>query len=244
MDNFAEMIKHKIENYYTNSCVGTLYGDLPIYRIREDRKEEIIQACDVYNFEAIKTYTNFFSKVPNDKYEEVTTQIAHIIFSSVYSHNLRIWQNKKIKVIKNNKEPKSLIKNELKTLKNFKELIIRNFCSSFRGKNIMGYFYNGYFNQTLTYSIDKTIKNQKTYNIDDLFEIVDLMIHDLETEEYLFLAEENYRERANTNTGINQYKKELIAIGKQYKIHDYKTNIDFFIQDFYKECTKNIFVKA
>lgn len=239
MEDFSEMIKHKIEDYYIKSVVGTMYGDLPLIKIGEDGKEEMIQACDVYNFEAIKDYTDFFSVVPKDKYEEVTTQIAQIIFSSVYSHNLRIWQNKKIKIIKNNKEPKPLINDELKTLKKFKDVITRNFQSSFRGRNIKAWCYNGRRFERLAFSSDG-IEKGKDYDVNALFEIVDLMIHDLETEEYLFLAEENYRERTNTNSGINQYKNELIAICQKYKIYDYKTNIDFFILDFYKECAKNI----
>ena len=232
MNDFFEMLKSKIERYYFNAVVGTLVGDLPM-----NKNGSCLKCDEVFDFEAIKIYTDFFNVVPKDKYEEVTTQIAHIIFSSVYSHNLRIWQNEKIKIIKNDKEPKRLIKDELKSLRNFKNVIIRNFQSPFKGNKTYGYCYDKRFKRIDFLNNSNEIKE---YNIDDLFEIVDLMIHDLETEEYLFLAKENYRERANTNTGINQYKNELIAICKKYKIYDYKTKIDFFIQDFYKGCAKNI----
>jgi len=179
----------------------------------------------------LQNYTEFLSKVPQNAYDEVTNLLAEMIMNVVFYGKQIQEDNQRIKNNKNAKEPKKLIKSDLATVKKFKTLINRSFNNSkFQGKNIRGYWFDQRYKE-LIFSKDGTIENKKKYNIDDLFEIIELMITDLTEEEFLLLPQENYREIKNPHS-LNYYKTKLTELCKKYNLTDYSKNINDFINNF------------
>jgi len=226
MGIFFDELTKKLNMALQQAYSGTIYNTLPqkedgsLYKI-----DELIDLGHLQNF------TEFLSKVPQNAYDEVTNLLAEIIMNvSFYGKQIQE-ANQRIKNNKNAKEPKKLIKSDLKTVEKFKTLINRSFNNGkFQGKNIRGYWFDQRYKE-LIFSKDGTIENKKKYNIDDLFEIVELMITDLTEEEFLLLPQENYREIKNCHS-LNYYKLKLTELCKKYNLTDYSKDINDFINKF------------
>jgi hypothetical protein len=151
--------------------IGTIYNTL---LLKEDGS--LYKINELIDLGYLQAYTEFLSKVPQNAYDEVTNLLAEIIMNVAFYGKQIQEDNQRIKNNKNAKEPKKLIKSDLKTVEKFKTLINRSFNNSkFQGKNIIGRWFDQRYKE-LTFSKDGTIENKKKYNIDDLFEIVELMI--------------------------------------------------------------------
>lgn len=231
MSEFFTMLEDSLRKTLANNYVGTIVGTLPL---NDDGRPLKIE--NIIDLGSLQTHTDFLSNVPKEAYAEVINQLVNMIMNIAFYNLVIEHMNDKIKSDGSGKEPKPRISTDLKTLKKFKTLISKYFNSmEFRGKHVVGYHFDGRFKQ-ITYlpSYDlnmreKHFDGKKDYNIDDLFEIVDLMINDLETKEFLFLPNDYYQADKHS---LNYYNKIFIEISKKYHLKDYRKNIKDFIENF------------
>ena len=138
--------------------------------------------------------------------------------------------------IKQNKIRDSINK-DLNSAKNFKMLIDKIFTvadHTHKGKKIhkIGYKNNKVNLYGYNKSGDLLNRNEiKDYNINDLFEIVDLIIDDLESKEFNFISNKKYNLEKKYTTK-EDFKEYLISICKTHKIK-YSDSINQLLENLF-----------
>lgn len=194
---------------------------------------------DIISIDDIEYYFEFLNALPIDNHKEISLKIWRYIFNlkvinlyleSNNKHTLenRGTQNKQNKI-------RDSIKKDLKNAKEFKELINKVFTAkdyTQKGKNILNFHSYGTKIIKLGYSKSGNLRENDTklYNIEDLFEIVDLIINDLETKNFKFISDKNYF-LENKYIRKEDFKKYLVGICKTHNINKYTDNINQLLEN-------------
>ena len=235
MEKFTDVLKKEFHNSVNSFYVGSIYNP----NMKEPPKT--INNLDVLKEDDL-CYFDFLNELPQERYLEVSKVVWRFIFNYEIGNDLIKKENEYIKQSKGKNSPKDFFPTDLKNAKNFKELITKIFQTNSKGTNIMGYTQND--NNTnrinrLIYSKTKNVYDKKSYNIDDLFEIVDLIIDDFETKEFKFIGKNIYYEKKEQTNG--KFKTYLRKICKESKIKNYENDIRYLFQ---KENKKEGIIKG
>jgi len=224
---FIETLINEFDNAFKRYYIGRVIDNdlLKIVKSYED----IVSKDDLIH------YLSFLNKLPQSKHIEVSSQIWNYLFYLTIDKDYRDSKNSFINENRGGKEKaiKDLIPSDLGHAQRFKELINKVFTTysiHSKGTNIMGTYSDKNKFKELTYSESKSTKasNQKKYNIDDLFEIVDLIINDLETKEFKFISKNIYHNETAIMTK-EKFTIYLKSICKANKINNYTDDIRDFI---------------
>lgn len=193
---------------------------------------------DIFTIEDINLYFDFLNELPFNVHKEISLKIWNYIFDlkvvNPYSEQKnqdtlknRGTQSKQNKI-------RDSIKKDLKSANNFKVLIDKIFTAqdyTQKGKNIFNFQSYGTKIIKLGYSKSANLRENDTklYNIEDLFEMVDLIINDLETQDFKFISDKNYHLEKKYTTK-EDFKNYLIEICKNNSIKRYTDNINELLE--------------
>ena len=171
----------------------------------------------------LKYYTEFLNDLPKSEYTKVALNIwKYILNQSVEKQMI----DKKNTLIKNSRvdiKPSTKIKSDLGIVKKFKSVLERAFHTQSVGTHIKERLVGNNKIHRVGYSSTNTPTDKKLYSIDDLFEIVDLMLHDLETKEFKFIGKNAYFEYDSTRKAT--FTKWLEDICRHNNISAYNYRI-------------------
>lgn len=226
---FIDTFINSFNDGFMKCYVGTIPNTFKFYSNMED----------IISIDDIELYFGFLNALPTDNHKEISLKIWIYIFNlkvvnaylgSNNKHTLenRGTQNKQNKI-------RDSIKKDLKNAKEFKELINKVFTAkdyTQKGKNIFNFHSYGTKIIKLGYSKSGDLRKNDTklYNIEDLFEIVDLIINDLETKDFKFISDKNYL-LENKYITKKDFKKYLVDICKTHNINKYTDNINQLLEN-------------
>lgn len=193
---------------------------------------------DIFTIEDINCYFDFLNELPFNVHKEISLKIWNYIYSlkvvNPYSEQknedtlkYRGTQSKQNKI-------RDSINKDLNSAKKFKVLIDKIFTAqdyTQKGKNIFNFQSYGTKIIKLGYSKSANLRENDTklYNIEDLFEMVDLIINDLETQDFKFISDKNYHLEKKYTTK-EDFKNYLIEICKNNSIKRYTDNINELLE--------------
>lgn len=226
---FTDTFINSFNDGFMKNYVGVVYPSV----------EFISKIEDIFSLDDINYYFDFLNELPYDVHKEISLKIWNYIYSlkidnpyteSIRKHTLenRGTQDKQNKI-------RDSINKDLNSVKKFKVLIDKIFTAqdyTQKGKNIFNFHSYGTKIIKLGYSKSGNLRENDTklYNIEDLFEIVDLIIDDLETKEFKFISDKKYH-LENPYTTKQDFKKYLISICKTHNINKYTDNINQLLEN-------------
>lgn len=243
---FTDTFINSFNDGFMKCLIGTIPNTYDIYLItlvRDSRKKDIkfkdIKPEDIITIFDVNEESNFYflDDLPMDKHKEISLKIWKYIFDlKVIKPYME--QNNKLTLENRgtqNKQNsiKDSIKKDLNSAKKFKELINKVFIAkhhTHKGKNIFNLHTYGTTITKLGYSKSGDLweNDRKLYSIEDLFEIVDLIINDLETKDFKFISDKNYNLEKKYTTK-EDFKEYLISICKTHNIK-YAYNINQLLE--------------
>lgn len=221
METFCDSLFNQFNEAHKTFYVGRIvYSHLKI----------ISSMNDLIDTEILKLYLDFLDVIPKEKYNEVAVRIWLYIFDCSVQKEFIKNKNNTIENLKPkvNSKPKDIIKSDLNTVKKFKNTIERVFQSGNAGTHIRGQRWS-YRTHRMDYGALNNLTDKKSYSIDDLFEIVDLMIEDLETEDFKFIGKNSYYKYEEPTK--EDFKNYLRSICKEYNINAYEYRIREFMEN-------------
>ena len=242
---FTDTFINSFNDGFMKCLIGTTPNTYDIYLITlvRDSRNKVIEIKDIkpnYIIEIDDIQHNFdlLNDLPLDKHKEISLKIWKYIFDLkvvkpyIEKNNKLTLENRGTQNIQNS--IKDSIKKDLNSAKKFKELINKVFIAkhhTHKGKNIFNLHTYGTTITKLGYSKSGDLweNDRKLYSIEDLFEIVDLIINDLETKDFKFISDKNYNlEKYTTKEDFKEY---LISICKIHNIK-YTDNINQLLELF------------
>lgn len=228
---FTDTFINSFNDGFMKCYVGTVSNTYIVYTNMED----------ILSVEDIEVYFDFLNILPSDKHIEISRIIWRFIFilkvvNPYLDKNNQYTLENRGTQIKQNKIRDSINK-DLNSAKNFKILIDKIFTvadHTHKGKKIhkIGYKNNKVNLYGYNKSGDLLNRNEiKDYNINDLFEIVDLIIDDLETKEFNFISNKKYNLEKKYTTK-EDFKEYLISICKTHKIK-YSDSINQLLENLF-----------
>ena len=229
---FTDTFINSFNDGFVRLYVGTIpTNDYEVYQKMED----------VISIDDVEFYFEFLNELSENEHKKISLQIwRYIYILKVVNPYLdknnqdtlknRGTQNKQNKI-------RDSIKKDLNSAKNFKMLIDKIFTvadPTHKGKKIhkIGYKNNKVNLYGYNKSGDLLNRNEiKDYNINDLFEIVDLIIDDLETKEFNFISNKKYN-LEKKHTTKEDFKEYLINICKTHKIK-YSDSINQLLENLF-----------
>ena len=228
---FTDTFINSFNDGFMKCYVGTVSNTYIVYTNMED----------ILSVEDIEVYFDFLNILPSDKHIEISRIIWRFIFIlKVVNPYLKI-KNKHILENRGTQNKQNKIRDsiskDLNDIKKFKVLINKIFTAqdhTQKGKNILRFHTQGDKIIKLGYSVsgDSRENDTKLYNIEDLFEIVDLIINDLQTQEFKFISDKNYY-LENIYSTKEDFKKYLIDICKKNSINKYTDNINHLLDNLF-----------
>lgn len=193
---------------------------------------------DVISIDDVEFYFEFLNELSENEHKKISLQIWRYIYilkvvNPYLDKNNQYTLENRGTQIKQNKIRDS-IKKDLNSAKNFKILIDKIFTvadHTHKGKNIFNFQSYGTKIIKLGYSKSANLRENDTklYNIEDLFEMVDLIINDLETQDFKFISDKNYYLEKKYTTK-EDFKNYLIEICKNNSIKRYTDNINELLE--------------
>lgn len=241
---FTDTFINSFNDGFMECLIGTTPNTYDIYLITlvRDSGNKVIEIKDIkpnyiIEIDDIQHNFDFLNDLPLDKHKEISLKIWKYIFDLkvvkpyIEKNNKLILENRGTQNIQNS--IKDSIKKDLNSAKKFKELINKVFIAKdhrHKGKNIFNLHTYGTTITKLGYSKSGDLweDDRKFYNIEDLFEIVDLIINDLETKDFKFISDKNYN-LEKRYTKKEDFKKYLISICKTHNIK-YTDNINQLLE--------------
>lgn len=223
-------------NSFNDGFVQLYVGTIPTDNYEVYQKME-----DIFTIEDINCYFDFLNELPFNAHKEISLKIWNYIYilkviNPYLDKNNQYTLENRGTQIKQNKIRDS-IKKDLNSAKKFKVLIDKIFTAqdhTHKGKKIhkIGYKNNKVNLYGYNKSGDLLNRNEiKDYNINDLFEIVDLIIDDLESKEFNFISNKKYNLEKKYTTK-EDFKEYLISICKTHKIK-YSDSINQLLENLF-----------
>ena len=224
-----------MNNFY-NALISTFNDGLKnnyVGRVVDENLITVSSINEIVDESDLEYYTEFLNDLPKSEYMKVALNIWKYIFNLSTNKQMISKKNNKIKKSRNNKKPNDIIKSDLGVVKKFKNVLERVFHTQSVGTHIKERMFSTNKIRRVGYSPTDTPTDKKLYSIDDLFEIVDLMLHDLETKDFKFIGENTYYEyEAPSKTAFKEYLKDVCKDNK-IKAFDYRI----------RELTDNLTIK-
>lgn len=188
---------------------------------------EIDEAVETSN---LKHYSDFLDAIPKENHQDIARIFNRFIITLSGERQIINRKNEKIKEFKNGRKPNEIITQDLNTALKFKDSLkgMMHFNDSI-GTNVMGYGGACGMLSKLEYSPTKSVRDKKSYNIDDLFEVVDLIINDLETKEFKFISKHTYYEHEKPTQ--QAFKNWLEDVCKEHNINDFKNKVRDLVEN-------------
>lgn len=222
-------------NSFNDGFVQLYVGTIPTDGYEVYQKME-----DVISIDDVEFYFEFLNELSENEHKKISLQIWRYIYilkviNPYLDKNNQYTLENRGTQIKQNKIRDS-IKKDLKSANNFKELINKVFIAkdhTHKGKNIFNLHTYGTTITKLGYSKSGDLweNDRKLYSIEDLFEIVDLIINDLETKEFNFISNKKYN-LEKKHTTKEDFKEYLINICKTHKIK-YSDSINQLLENLF-----------
>jgi len=211
-----------------NSFIDTFIEEFDKYRIKfytgrvvEKQLKIINNIEDIISVDDIDEYLSFLNELPFESHINISHEIWKYLFGLSIITDYQAFNNKYISKNKN-KIPSKQINDDIKKIQKFKEVAHKVFSSSSiynKGKNIVGMSLDQSINRfvRLEYSSNNDLSNTKEYNIEDFFEIIDLILEDFNSKKWKFISENCYNNEKDLITK-EDFKIYLHSLCKKYKI--------------------------
>lgn len=195
---------------------------------------------DIFTIEYINLYFDFLNELPFNVHNEISLKIWNYIFDlkvvNPYSEQKNQYTLKNRGTQRKQNKIRDSINKDLNSANDFKVLIDKIFTAqdyTQKGKNIFNFQSYGTKIIKLGYSKSGNVRENDTklYNIEDLFEMVDLIINDLETQDFKFISDKNYHLEKKYTTK-EDFKEYLISICKTHKIK-YSDSINQLLENLF-----------
>lgn len=235
MEKFTDVLINEFHNAVKSFIVGRI--DLRIVPPNKigDLKNKNINEVN------LKHYLEFLDEIPSNFYKEISHKIWQFILMLEIQNNLMLKDSKIIGDRRGKGDPNKIIKYDLAKLNKAKEVFEKVFQTHSKGTHILGYTENANNKKRineLKYSETNSVYNKEIYNIDNLFDIIDLVINDLETKEFKFIGQNIYYQYDSKQSDIklqteSNFKEYLLHLCKKNKINKYNDNINEFFSEIY-----------
>lgn len=200
-----------------------------IGRVVDKHFPDINNLNDIVDAKFLSEYLNFLNDLPEQIHNDVSLKIWTFLLHLKLQNETIDEYNQELKKLHKKEKPNKEISADLKIVKAFKEIMTKQFKPHSFGKNIMGRTCAEDKILNIRYSPTKTRKDMKEYSIENLFELLDLVIDDLETKEFKFVGENSYFQIKTLSQ--NKLIEYLTTLSKEHnlkataKIKDFQNDL-------------------
>ncbi|MCT7545067.1 hypothetical protein N5T80_01910 [Aliarcobacter cryaerophilus] len=225
---FTDTFTNSFNDGFMKNYIGVVYPSVKL----------ISKIEDIFTIEDINLYFDFLNELPFNVHNEISLKIWNYIFDlkvvNPYSEQKNQDTLKNRGTQRKQNKIRDSINKDLNSANKFKVLIDKIFTAqdyTQKGKNIFNFQSYGTKIIKLGYSKSANLKENDTklYNIEDLFEMVDLIINDLETQDFKFISDKNYYLEKKYTTK-EDFKNYLLNTCKTYNVTKYSDNINELLE--------------
>lgn len=225
---FTDTFTNSFNDGFMKNYIGVVYPSVKL----------ISKIEDIFTIEDINLYFDFLNELPFNVHNEISLKIWNYIFDlkvvNPYSEQKNQDTLKNRGTQRKQNKIRDSINKDLNSANKFKVLIDKIFTAqdyTQKGKNIFNFQSYGTKIIKLGYSKSANLRENDTklYNIEDLFEMVDLIINDLETQDFKFISDKNYYLEKKYTTK-EDFKNYLLNTCKTYNVTKYSDNINELLE--------------